>query len=143
MILFDFMVQRFHPSSDQLEAYSLGLLSDADLDETEEHLLICECCQDELALADRHIRAAKSGAATSRTIMRLRSIHITADGPIFGAVHIGTDGKWLARHWDRQLDGGRICSSVDEADAYLMDSFWQMFPEHECSQQCLAQLKPV
>src|ERR1039458_9943785 len=64
-------------------------------------------------------------------------------GPIFGAVHIGTDGKWLARHWGRQLDGGRICSSVDEADAYLMDSFWQMFPGHECSQQCLAQLKPV
>jgi hypothetical protein len=30
--------------------------------------------------------------------MRLRAIHITEDGPIFGAVHNGPDGKWVARH---------------------------------------------
>jgi hypothetical protein len=55
-------------------------------------------------------------------------------------MHSGADGKWVVRHWGRQLDGGRICASVEEANAYLMESFKQMFPEHVCSEQCREEL---
>jgi hypothetical protein len=46
----------------------------------------------------------------------------------------------VARHWGRQLDGGRTCDSVEEANAYLMESFQQMFPKHECSEHCREEL---
>ena len=95
---FGSMVFEPHLSSDEMEAYSLGRSSDADLEKVEEHLLICERCQNELALTDQFIRAMKSAAAALRTGKRLRAIHITEDGPIFGAVHNGPDEKWVARH---------------------------------------------
>jgi hypothetical protein len=134
------MVQELHPPSDELEAYSLGLAADADLEEVEEHLLICERCQNELALTDRSVPEMKKALASPQTGRRLRSFHITEDGPVFGAMHRGADGKWVARHWGRQLDGGRICDSVEGANAYLMESFHQMFPEHVCSGQCWEEL---
>jgi hypothetical protein len=119
---------------------SLGLSSDADLEEVEEHLLICERCQNVLALTDQYIQAMKRALGSPQAGGRLRSIHITEDGPVFGAMHSGADGKWVARHWGRQLDGGRICASVEEANAYLMESFKQMYPEHVCSEQCRQEL---
>jgi hypothetical protein len=102
---FGWMVFEPHPSSEELEAYSLGSSSDADLEIVEEHLLICERCQNELALTDQYIRAMKKATAAPETGKRLRSIHITEDGPVFGAMHTGADGKWIARHWGRQLGG--------------------------------------
>jgi hypothetical protein len=45
------MVFEPHPSSEELEAYP---------EIVEEHLLICERCQNELALTDQYIRAMKS-----------------------------------------------------------------------------------
>jgi hypothetical protein len=35
---------------------------------------------------------------------------------------------------------GRVCDSVEDANAYLMESFQQMFPEHVCSEQCREEL---
>ena len=35
---------------------------------------------------------------------------------------------------------GWICGSVEKANAYLMESFRQMFPEHVCSEQCRGEL---
>ena len=134
------MVYEPHPSSEELEAYSLGMSSEADLERAEEHLLICERCQDELALTDQYVQAMKKATASPVSGRRLRSVHITEDGPIFGSMHSKADGKWLARHWGRQLDGGRTCDSVEEANAYLMESFRQMFPEHVCSERCREEL---
>jgi hypothetical protein len=130
------MLQGIHPSSDELEAYSLGSTSDAALDKVEEHLLICERCRIELALSEQYLWAMKKAVAAPETGKRLRSIHVTEDGPIFGTIRSGADGKWMARHWGRQLDGGRTCDSMEEANVYLMESFDQMFPEHSCSEHC-------
>jgi len=130
------MVPKVHPSSDELEAYALGLSSDADLENVEKHLLICERCQNDLALTDQYSLAMEEAAATLKTVKRLRSIHLTEDGPIFGAMHCGADGKWVVRNWGRQLAGFHICDSLEEANAYLIDSFRQMFPEHFCSEDC-------
>ena len=130
------MVFEPHVSSDELEAYSLGLSSDADVERVEEHLLICETCQSELALTDQYVQAMKKAAAAPDAVKRLRSIHITEDGPLFGATHKRADGKWIARHWGGQLDARRICDSVKEATDYLTESFHQMFPEHVCAGRC-------
>jgi hypothetical protein len=134
------MFREIHLSSDDLEGYSMETASNADLERVEEHLLYCQQCQDEMVLTDQYIRAMKGALAAPRTGRRLRSIHITEDGPVFGAMHRGADGKWIARHWGRQLDGGRTCDSVEEANAYLMESFQQMFPRHQCSEQCREEL---
>src|ERR1700693_1102972 len=130
------MLPKVHPSFDELEAYSLGSTSDAGLDKVEEHLLICEQCRIELTLSDQYVRALRKAVPALKTVKRLRSIHATEDGPIFGTIHSGADGKWIARQWGRQLDGGRTCDSMEEANAYLIDSFHQMFPEHFCSENC-------
>jgi hypothetical protein len=134
------MVYEPHPSSEELEAYSLGMSPEADLERAEEPLLICERCQNELALTDQYVQAMKKATASPVSGRRLRSVHITEDRPIFGSMHSKADGKWLARHWGRQLDGGRTCDSVEEANAYLMESFRQMFTEHVCSERCREEL---
>jgi len=41
------------------EEYALGMLSDADCERPEEHMLICSTCQDFLAKVDEFIRVAK------------------------------------------------------------------------------------
>lgn len=128
------MVQAVHPASDELKAYSFGLLSDADSCKIEEHLLTCVLCQQETAFMDQE--GVRRAAASAQSFKPLRSIHITEDGPIFGAIHCTNDGRWVARHWGRQLDGGRVCGSVEAADEYLTESFQQMFPEHQCTRQC-------
>ncbi len=46
------MVFDGHPTDETLEEYSLAVLADPLLSEFEEHLLICELCQDRLALED-------------------------------------------------------------------------------------------
>ena len=122
------MIQEVHPSFDELEAYSIGLSSDADLLKVEDHLLICKRCQNEFAL--------KTPTTVPDAGKWLRSVHLTEDGPIFGAMHSRADGKWVARHWGKQLDGCQICDSLEEANQYLTESFCQMFPEHLCSEQC-------
>jgi len=126
-----------HPNRDELEAYAMSQLSEPDLERIETHLLRCEHCQDALSQADEYIRSIRTAAALSNGTARCRSIHFTEDGPIFGASHERADGKWLARHWGRQLQGMRVCDTLEEANAYLIDSFRQMFPDHDCSVRCI------
>jgi hypothetical protein len=75
------------------------------LDKVEKHLLISELCRTKLALSDQYVWAMKKAIALAETAKRLRSIHLTEDGPIFGTIHSGADGKWIARQCGRQLDG--------------------------------------
>lgn len=48
-----------HPSNEVLERYALGHLPEFDLEQVEEHLLVCELCQDEMTLVDSYIREIK------------------------------------------------------------------------------------
>ena len=50
---------KLHPSNDVLERYSLGHLSGNELEGVEEHLFVCEHCQDELTLVDSYIQDLK------------------------------------------------------------------------------------
>ena len=125
-----------HLDHDALEAYSTGRSTDLDSERIEEHLKMCERCQEELATGDQYIRSMKSASRAMAEGARLVSIHITEDGPIFGVVHMTPDLTWQARHWGRQLDGGRLCKSRLDACGYLIESFYQMFPGHVCERGC-------
>jgi anti-sigma factor RsiW len=48
-----------HPGNEVLECYSLGNLSESDLERVEEHLFVCAQCQDELAGIDSYISDIK------------------------------------------------------------------------------------
>ena len=135
------MLQGTHPSDNELEIYFLGSVSDAALDKIEEHLLTCERCRNELALSEHYVLAIKIADLSSVSRRRLRFIHLTEEGPIFGAIHSSADGKWIARQWGRELDGGRTLASVEDASTYLRVLFDQIFPEHACSAQCREELR--
>ena len=65
-----------------------------------------------------------------------RFTHDTDDGVIVSEVTRVRRGKWFAHHWGPQLDGGRATKTLTEANAYLIESFQQMFPEHRCVDRC-------
>jgi hypothetical protein len=46
-----------HASDEALEEYSIGCLATGELQEFEEHLLICARCQDSVALTDAYGKA--------------------------------------------------------------------------------------
>jgi len=49
-----------HATEEALEQYSLGALPESELENFEEHLLVCPSCQDRLAEIDRFIRAFRN-----------------------------------------------------------------------------------
>jgi hypothetical protein len=55
-----------HIREERLEAYSANLLAGDELDRTEEHLLVCETCQDRLNAVERFGRAMRSAAMRIR-----------------------------------------------------------------------------
>jgi anti-sigma factor RsiW len=52
-----------HISEDWLERYSMGTLPEPQSGSLEEHLLICEDCQDRLRFLDQFIAAFRAAAA--------------------------------------------------------------------------------
>ena len=62
--------------------------------------------------------------------------HDTEDGLVVSeAIRLGRR-KWFAHHWGPQLDGGTTTTTLRQANAYLTESFQQMFPEHQCTERC-------
>jgi hypothetical protein len=64
-----------HASDEVLERYSMGCLAAPDLAEFEEHLLVCETCQDRLAREDsirQHVRTAGVVLARPRAAIQWR-----------------------------------------------------------------------
>ena len=63
-------------------------------------------------------------------------IHDTEDGPIHLWVYPAKEGGWNAINWGHQLAGARHFKTVAKANAYLLDAFRRMFPEHTCNAKC-------
>jgi hypothetical protein len=55
-----------HPSAGIVEQYSMGRLGGSELREFEEHMLMCEVCQDRLALEDAFTQGIRSAAEAPR-----------------------------------------------------------------------------
>ena len=66
----------------------------------------------------------------------VKFFHDTEDGLIVSEVTRLRRRSWLAHHFGPQLDGGTTTQTLREAKAYLEESFWQMFPEHQCNGRC-------
>lgn len=108
-----------HISPGSLEEYSLDKLPESSLAVVEEHLLVCDECR-----------------AWLEVIEPVNYVHFTKDGPVYLRATLLTTGKVMARHWGKNLNGGRVCESVAAARKYLSESFSQMFPEHRCTSKC-------
>ena len=108
-----------HIPDGALEEYSLGKLGESIIDEVEEHLRICDYC-----------RTRRQG------IEPVNFVHFTEDGPVYSRATRLTTGKVMARHWGKDLNGGRVFGDVSAARRYLNESFSQMFPRHTCDGRC-------
>jgi hypothetical protein len=59
MAVIEFPMKR-HPEDDQLEGYSLEILSQREIARLEEHFLICETCQERLTEMDTYVEAMRA-----------------------------------------------------------------------------------
>ena len=119
-----------HIESGVLELYALGRLAEPVLGRVKEHLLTCEACRQDVDSCDRGIGTRRG------SLVPMSFVHETEDGPIYSHTTPGPGGGWVARHWGRELDGGRTCQTILDANEYLLVSFAEMFPEHECGPGC-------
>jgi hypothetical protein len=125
-----------HASDEEIDSYSLGRLAEPELFRFETHFLICQACRDRITAVDSMRAALRSLGPRTRRTLPLCFCHETEDGLIVSRVRRVGRRKWLARHYGPQLDGGRETQSLPEANAYLLESFEQMFPEHRCTAKC-------
>lgn len=56
----------YHLTDDEIEGYSMGALSGAELDRGEEHLLICESCRQRVGESDAYVAAMKRASERLR-----------------------------------------------------------------------------
>jgi len=61
-----FRVRDRHPSDGEIEQYALGILPGADIASFEQHVLICEDCQNRVAAMDADVQAMQAAAKTFR-----------------------------------------------------------------------------
>jgi hypothetical protein len=62
--------------------------------------------------------------------------HQTKAGPIHLEVRRGGSGRWLARYWGEQVEGGREFRSFKEAKGWILRCFQELFPEHRYGRGC-------
>ena len=55
-----------HPDDDQMEEYSLGLLSPTEIPGFEQHVMGCPNCQDRVAEMDAHVQGMQAAAKELR-----------------------------------------------------------------------------
>jgi len=95
-----------HATTDMLENYSLGRLSGSALEQFEEHLLICQQCQERLAAEDAFTEAmhdaamalGQKAAAPSRWMLALWPKPAWAFGLAALALLIFAGAHWPSRH---------------------------------------------
>ena len=82
-----------HPIADgALEEYSLCELAESRVAAVEEQLLVCHFCR-----------------ARLEAIEPVNFVHFTEDGPVYSRATKLTTGKVMARHWGKDLEGGKVC----------------------------------
>ena len=131
-----------HPSDDELRALTLGQLTTADSIRVQRHVFYChEPClhrliELEVDLQERDLRHPPFAVEHDRR-SPLFIRHDTADGLVYMRVE-RRGRRWFTRHWGDQLDGGRECRTMREANEAAVTDFQAMFPEHRCTARCCA-----
>jgi hypothetical protein len=108
-----------HQSGEDLESYSLGKLAPSRTAALERHLLTCPQCRTQL-----------------QAIEPYNFVHYTNEGPFYSRITKLRTGRYLARHWGSNMEGGKEFRTHRGAKAYLERTFSQMFPEHTCTAWC-------
>ena len=108
-----------HRSGEDLESYSLGRLAAARTAALERHLLTCPRCRAKL-----------------HAIEPYNFVHYTNAGPFYSRITKLRTGMFVARHWGRDLEGGKEFRTHKGAKAYLARTFARLFPEHICTAWC-------
>lgn len=127
-----------HATEDALEEYALGRLRGAAVARLEEHLLICEECQNRLSQIDSFVQGM---ADADGMLDYVGFSHDTADGEVLIEATRMHAGEWVARYHGAHLDGTATFTSLREAFRFLRRSFSEMYPEHRCSRRCVGGLK--
>jgi hypothetical protein len=96
------MYANCHVDEEEIERYSMGAMPEADVALFEEHLLICEPCQQRLAQTDVYVAAMREASARLRTgplKRRLPWLRLPRLVPALAgmAVAIVAAGLWLSR----------------------------------------------
>ena len=60
------LIMNRHVTDDQLDLYALGRMPEAEQEEFEEHLLICEQCREALSAQEVYVRSMRAAARESR-----------------------------------------------------------------------------
>lgn len=108
-----------HQTRADLESYSLGKLAESPTPGFELHLLICRRCRSGLDAIEPY-----------------NFVHYTNDGPFYSRITRLRSGMFFARHWGRSLEGGKEHRTREAGKAYLVRSFFLLFPEHTCTARC-------
>ena len=108
-----------HQSGEDLESYSLRRLAPSRTGALEQHVLFCRHCREKL-----------------KAIQPYDFVHHTRDGPICLRITKLRSGGFFARHWSKNLEGGKEFRTRRGAQAYLARTFARMFPEHTCTARC-------
>jgi len=123
-----------HPDEETLEAYAIGTLRGVPLARLEEHLLICERCQDRLQEVDSFVTAIREAAA--HLMGTVVVTHATKEGAVRLEARKQARRKWEARFEGPDLEGAETFPSFRAAFAYLERSFSEMYPKHRCTAEC-------
>jgi hypothetical protein len=78
----------WHMNDSEIERYSMGRSTGAELDRCDEHLLICEPCRRQIEEADVFVRAMRQAAAPSQELPRIRRnwFHLPRLIPVFAGL---------------------------------------------------------
>jgi hypothetical protein len=128
----------------KIEDLALGKLSTQESLVVQRHLYHCGPCLQhlvEITFCQEALGLGPTPLAIPNQRIPLYMIHDTADGLIYSKVD-RRGGKWVARHWGEQLDGGKECATMREANDFLVEAFQQMFPEHRCTEICQVNPRP-
>lgn len=72
---------KLHPGTDVLETYALGHLTGDELELLEEHLFVCEICQNELAQVDSYILTLKDACREVRPEVQPAEVRLAVVAP--------------------------------------------------------------
>jgi hypothetical protein len=128
-----------HVPASEIEQLALGRLSAAKSASISQHLFSCGRCLYRLVALEVELATLEGmrshHARPPDKRKPLAFVHDTGDGMIYSWLE-RRGKKWLARQWGDQLEGGRECSSMSEANDFLCTTFHEMFPEHRCTPHC-------
>jgi anti-sigma factor RsiW len=123
-----------HLDDETLERYVLGRLTEPDLADAEEHLLVCEECRRSLAGVQSFINAVR-GAGEDLLESWVFSHH-TEEGPVRLEVTRAGRQQWVGRYRGASVEGRGVFAGARAAYEFVERSFTQLFPEHRCNELC-------